>query len=333
MPKRLPIGDDSKGAAGLLFASVPALGALLAALAVTGNLIGRMARDHPFVTFSTFGCTVLAVSLGGVAAYGLAEGSQHERRVIRAGLGLLGIALILGVLAAVQTWGDRTEPSITVTPRSGSIVTVSVSGTGFRSSDHLVVEVEQLLRAVDADGHRSWTQGQPLYGASLGPDAAGEIKHTVNLTLPPGDFDDLGARAWVGAEPRPCYGRSNTTGCVRVHIPRPQERPQLAVTWETFVRVPRLLVRLQARNIAQHPRPWMTLHVYGLSDGRMTRELAAWRLAPDAEGRFDRRVAIVVGRAYSDVCVVASLARAEPPCPAKADEESVWAILAVPALK
>jgi hypothetical protein len=333
VPRRLPVGDESRGAAGLLLASLPALGALLAGLAVTGNLVGRMARDHPLATFGAFGCTVLAVSLGGMAAYGLDESSRSERRVVRTGLVVLAVALLLGVLAAVKTWGDRTEPSITVTPRSGSVVTVSVSGTGLRSSDHLVVEVEQLVRGLDADGKPTWTPGEPLYGASLGPDASGEIRHTFNLTLPAGDFDDLGARAWVGTEPRPCYGRGNTTGCVRVHIPRPQEQPQLAVSWETYVRVPRLLVSLKARNLAPSPQRWMTLRVYGLGGGQPTRALAAWRLAPDAEGSFARRVAVVVGHGYSDVCVVATLAAKEPRCPANDDDETVWAQLAVPALR
>ena len=174
--------------------------------------------------------------------------------------------------------------------------------------------------------------GQPLYGASLGPNGSGEIEHTVSLTLPAGDFDDLGARAWVGDEPKPCYGRGNTTGCLRVHIPRPQERPQLAVSWETFVKAPRLLVRLKARNLAQRPALSMTLRVYGIMSGQQ-RPLAEWSLAPDAEGKFDRRLSVVVGRAFSDVCVVASISRPAPACPAVVEDGTVWATLAVPPVK
>ena len=329
MPKRLPVGEESKGAAGLLLAALPALGALLAALTITGSVVGRMARNHPLATLGAFGCAAIAVFLGAIAAYGLPEGSRREHGALRLGLGVLGAALMLGVYAGVQTWGDRPEPSITVIPRSGSVVTLSVSGTGLRSSDHLVVEVDQLLRG-DEDGQPTWTRGQPLYGASLGPNGAGEIEHTVTLTLPAGDFDDLGARAWVGSEPEPCYGHGSTTGCVRVHIPRPQERPQLSVTWETYVKVPRLLVRLKARNLAQRPSRWMTLRVYGLLAAQPPRSLAEWRLAPDADGKFDRRLAIVVGRAFSDVCVVASLSTMEPSCPASAEDGTVWALLAVP---
>jgi hypothetical protein len=263
MPRFLPIGKEARGAAGFLLAALPALGALLTALAISGDLIGRMARNHPLASFGAFGSAALAVFLGAVAAYGLQEGSREERCVLSLGILVLGAALVFGVYAGVETWGDRAQPSITVTPKSGSLVAVSVHGIGLRSSDHIVVEVEQLLRVVDSQGHMTWKAGQPLYGASLGPDRAGEVDYTVDLSLPPGDFDDLGARAWVGGEPAPCYTRGNTTGCVRVHVSRPQERPQLSVVWETFVRAPRLLVRLKARNLPQRPSRSLVLRVSG----------------------------------------------------------------------
>jgi hypothetical protein len=332
MPRFLPVGKEAKGAAGFLLAALPALGALLTALAISGDLIGRMARNHPLASFGAFGCAALAVFLGAVAAYGLREGSHEERGVVSIGILVLGAALVFGVYAGIETWGDHAQPSITVTPKSGSLVAVSVHGTGLRSSDHIVVEVEQLLRGPDDQGRLTWRPGVPLYGASLGPDGSGDIDQTVDLTLPAGDFDDLGVRAWVGDEPRPCYARGNTTGCVRVHIPRPQERPQLSALWETFVRAPRLLVKLKARNLPQLPARSMTLRVFGLSTGQPRRVLAEWSLAPNAVGEFDRSLAVVVGRAYSDVCVVASISTRQPECPAPADDRTVWLQLAVPAV-
>ena len=331
MPRFLPIGKEAKGAAGFLLAALPALGALLTALAISGDLIGRMARNHPLASFGAFGCAAIAVFLGAVAAYGLQEGSHEERGVVVAGILVLGGALVFGVYAGVATWGDRAQPSITVTPKSGSLVAVSVHGIGLRSTDHIVVEVEQLLHTSGGAGHESWEPGQPLYGASLGPNGSGEIDQTVNLALPAGDFDDVGARAWVGDEPRPCYTRGNTTGCVRVHVPRPQERPQLSVVWETFVRAPRLLVRLRARNLPQRPARSMTLRVFGIAAGQPRRNLAEWSLAPNAGGEFDRSLAVVVGRAYSDVCVVASISTRDPECPAPVEDGTVWTQLAVPA--
>jgi hypothetical protein len=177
-----------------------------------------------------------------------------------------------------------------------------------------------------------WKAGQPLYGASLGPNGDGEIAYSVDIPVPAGDYDDLGARAWVGEEPRACYGERNTTGCVRVHVPRPQERPQLAVFWETFVRAPRLVVRLTARNLPQRPSRWMILRVYGLTAEHTRRNLAEWALAPNAEGEFDRRLSVVVGHAFADVCVVASTSTREPECPAPPEDGTVWSQLAVPAV-
>jgi hypothetical protein len=323
MPRFLPVGKDAQGAARFLLAALPALGALLTALAITGDLVGRMARNHPWATFASFGCAALAVFLGAVAAFGLRESSDAEHRVLYLGLAVLGTGLVMTVYAGVRTWGDRPQPSIAITPKRGSLVTVTVHGSGLRSSDHLVVEVEQLL-------HGS-KPGQELYRASLGPDASGDVEQTIDVPLPAGDFDDVGARAWVGAEPKDCYRNTSSTGCVRVHVSRPQERPQLSVDWVTFVRAPRVLIRLKAHNLPQRPSRSMTLRVYGLVPGRPSRVLAEWSLAPDADGSFDRRLSVVVGHAFSDVCIVASTTTREPVCPAPVDDGTVWTQLAVPA--
>jgi hypothetical protein len=324
----LPVGRDVKGAAGFLLAGLPALGALLTALAITGDTAGRMARNHPGGTIGAFGFAALAVFLGAFAAFGLPENSRAERWAIYGGLLALGASLAFGVYAAVGTWGDRPQPSITLEQKGASTVSVSVKASGLRGSDHIVVEVEQLVRS-SGDSNDSWKPGLPLYAASLGPDGDGDVAHTVNVSVPPGDFDDVGARAWVGDEPAPCYTRGNTTGCVRVHLPRPQERPQLSVAWETFVKAPRLVIRVKARNLPQRPARWMSLRVYG-NGGVQDRTLAEWSLAPDADGLFDRRVAVVVGHAFSDVCVVASASSREPACPPPVEDGTVWARLAVP---
>lgn len=317
------MGKDAQGAAKFLLAALPALAALLAALAITGDLVGRMARNHPSATFAAFGCAALAVFLGAVAAFGLRESSDAERRVLYLGLVVLGAGLVMTVYAGVRTWGDRPQPSITITPKRGAFVAVTVQASGLRARDHLVVRVEQLSQA--------GTPGQELYGASLGPDASGDVAETVDVPLPAGDFDDVGARAWVGDEPRDCYRDGTSTGCVRVHVSRTQERPQLAVDWETFVRAPRVLIKLRAHNLPQRPSRSMTLRVYGVVAGQPPRVLAEWSLAPDAEGSFDRRLSVVVGHAFSDVCIVASTTTRRPVCPAPVEDGTVWTQLAVPA--
>jgi hypothetical protein len=323
MPRFLPVGKDARGAARFLLAALPALGALLTALAITGDLVGRMARNHSTATLAAFGCAALAVFLGAVAAFVLREGSAAERRVLYLGLVVLGSGLVATVYAGVSTWGDRPQPSITITPKRGTLVTVTVRASGLRSRDHLLVRVEQLSR--------TGVPGEELYGASLGPDVAGDVHESVDVPLPAGDFDDVGARAWVGAEPKDCYRNETSTGCVRVHVPRTQERPQLAVDWETFVRAPRILIRLKAHNLSPRPSRSMTLRVYGDAAGQQPRVLAEWSLAPDADGSFDRRLSVVVGHAFSDVCIVASTSSGSPACPAPAEDGTVWTRLAVPA--
>jgi|SRR5256885_5227090 len=329
MPRFLPVGKGVKGAAGFLLAALPALGAVLTGLAVTGDLVGRMARDHPLASYAAFGFAALAVFAGAAAAFALRDGSREEAAAIYAGLALVGASLLVGVFAGVQTWGDRVQPSITLTPKPGDRIAVSVRGAGLRSSDHILVEVEQLLRG-ETGGRLTWKPGQPLYGASLGPDGDGKIDQTVDIPLPAGDYDDLGARAWVGEQPKDCYAHGNTTGCVRVHVPRPQERPQLAVDWETFVRAPRLLIRLSAKNLPERPAKSMTLRVYGVTSDHGRRNLAEWSLAPDAGGKFDRHLSVVVGHSYADVCVVASTSNRTPDCPPGTALGTVWSELAVP---
>src|ERR671932_190405 len=112
MPRFLPVGKDAEGAAKFLLAALPALGALLTALAITGDLVGRMARDHPWATFGAFGCAAVAVFLGALAAFAFRADSQEERHALTLGLGALGGALVFTVYAGVRTWGDRPQPSV-----------------------------------------------------------------------------------------------------------------------------------------------------------------------------------------------------------------------------
>src|SRR6185312_11349941 len=78
MSRFLPVGKGVKGAAGFLLAAIPALGAVLTGLAITGGLVGHMARDHPLATYGAFGLAVLAIFAGSVAAFALRDGSPEE---------------------------------------------------------------------------------------------------------------------------------------------------------------------------------------------------------------------------------------------------------------
>jgi len=102
MSRFLPVGKGVKGAAGFLLAAIPALGAVLTGLAITGGLVGHMARDHPLASYGAFGLAVLAIFAGGLAAFALREGSTEELVAIYAGLGLVVASLLFGVYAGCQ---------------------------------------------------------------------------------------------------------------------------------------------------------------------------------------------------------------------------------------
>src|SRR5262249_61140014 len=113
MARFVPVGKDSQGAARFLLAALPALGALLTALAITGDLVGRMARNHPWATFAAFGCAALAVFLGAAAAFALRPGSHAERRTLAAGLPLPRPGPAFPLSARGPPGGDRPHPALT----------------------------------------------------------------------------------------------------------------------------------------------------------------------------------------------------------------------------
>src|SRR5438067_13283629 len=112
MPRLLPVGKDAQGAARFLLAALPALGALLTALAITGDLVGRMARDHALATFAAFGCAALAVVFGAVPAFGLRENSDADRHALYRGLVVGAARLVVAACAGGQTRARRPGPRI-----------------------------------------------------------------------------------------------------------------------------------------------------------------------------------------------------------------------------
>src|ERR671934_74679 len=166
MPRFLPVGKDAEGAAKFLLAALPALGALLTALAITGDLVGRMARDHPWATFGAFGCAALAVFLGALAAFGFRAGSSEERRALYLGLGALGAGLVCTVFAGVRTWGDRPQPSVTLTPRRGSVqISVRAAGRAATACGRLGDVRASAARADPAEGAESPAASVTIDGA------------------------------------------------------------------------------------------------------------------------------------------------------------------------
>src|SRR2546430_1207632 len=126
MQRFLPVGKDAKGTARFLLAALPALGAGLTALAVTGDLVGRMARNHPWASFAAFGCAALAVFLGAVAAFALRERSGEERRGLYAGVRARAHPTSAGAAAARGHLGDvRAGPAPAASPQGAQLATAA----------------------------------------------------------------------------------------------------------------------------------------------------------------------------------------------------------------
>lgn len=324
------VGDSSKPAAAFLLGALTLLGTLLGLLQITNETVVNLARDQGRLTAGAFAFAVAALIAGALGAWVFAAGSTGERRAFSVGIILLGVGLLLGVIGSVRYWGQHSQPSITASPTvDGSAVDVAVRGRGLRSSDHLVVSVEQLLRTRRPGGGYSYVPGLPLYGASLGPNAAGEVDQKITVKLPPGDFDDLQARVWVGEQPADCYRRGNTTGCVTVHVARRAERPQLRLTWGPKERASRTLrINLSAQNI---PGRAIYLLVTGTASQGRPRSLAEWALAPNARGDFQQSLSVLIPKRFLSVCVAASTQAKNPTCSPNRGMGKVWARLAVTA--
>ena len=315
MPRFLPIGKEAKGAAGFLLAALASIGcpahrtcdqrgphrqngAEPSARELRRIRVRRAGR-LPRVRSPRTGCrrarTRSAASSSRASSCSAPRSCSASTPVSRPGAtGRSRVSRLSRSRARSsrsRSTGSACAPATTSSSRSSSCFRAPASST----------------RELEA-GPRS----TPLRS---GPTATAS-HHNVNLTLPPGDFDDVGARAWVGDEPSPCYTRGNTTGCVRVHLAaatgaaaalgrrgRPSSGRRAS------------LVRLKARNLPQRPARSMTLagvrHRRGPAATKPRRVVARSRTRRE----FDRSLAVVVGRAYSDVCVVASISSRDPECP------------------
>src|SRR5437762_1010049 len=131
MSRFLPVGKGVKGAAGFLLAAIPALGAVLTGLAVTGGLVGHMARDHPLASYGAFGLAVLAIFAGALATFAFRAGSAEEP--IASYAGRRATTTISGHEPGLARSRRRAMPRATRLGASASMSHVPRSGRSWRS--------------------------------------------------------------------------------------------------------------------------------------------------------------------------------------------------------
>ena len=248
-----PRVDAENKTAAFLLASLTLLTTLLGALGIASGAIGDMIRNHQLWSGAAFILTVIAIIFGAIAlTYGPPDESEKQNRLLRKGCVVLAGGLICAVIAGVLTWGDRAQPSVSgVVSRGqeGFNLELRLQQSSLKAKDHVIVSVDPLVRSKEP-GHLVLA-GDSLYGASIGPNRSGEIDRTINISLPPRGFTDLGVKAWIGDEPGDCFrSRTNTTGCMTLEVPRLSEKPQLHAKWVKGSPTSEILIELTARNIA-----------------------------------------------------------------------------------
>jgi hypothetical protein len=309
--------------AGYLLLGLTLLTGVLTAVGVSTDELPQLWRNHTFLAPIAIGLVILAVILGAVAGWVIPSDAKAERPLLLVGNGLLAAGVILTATLGIKTASDRPQPTVTAAPArtdQGIVLDVSVKDSGLGVDDDMSITVDPLFEDANSGELRS---GRSLYGASLGANHDGEVSHSFKVEIPPGRFDNVGVRAWVGQKSTDCYNEGTTTGCVTVHLHRPPELPQLSFDWKKADKGRELLVTLTARDI-----PFQQLRLLAVGLGPKRRTLARARLAPDSNANFDRTFEIPVKDGLRFVCVAATGERIEPGCPSK-DQGVVWARLPV----
>lgn len=310
--------------AGYLLLGLTLLTGVLTAVGVSTDELPQLWRNHTVLAPIAIGLVILAVILGAVAGWVVPSGAKSERPLLLIGNGLLAAGLILTASLGIKTASDRPQPTVTAAPartEQGFVLEVSVTDSGLGVNDDMSITVDPLFEDAKSGELHS---GRSLYGASLGPNHDGEVEHSFKVEIPPGRFDDVGVRAWVGQKSTDCYNEGTSTGCVTVHLRRLPEPPQLSFKWKKANKRQDLQVTLAARDI-----PFQQLRLLAVGLGPKRRSLARARLAPDSNANFDRTFDIPVKAGVRFVCVAATGKRIEPGCPSN-DEGVVWARLPVP---
>jgi hypothetical protein len=324
------VGTENKGAAYLL-GGMSLIAGVLAAIGVTTDELENMWRNHGFLSHTGIALILIAVALGAIAAWVLAQGSSGERVLLIVGNGLLAIGLILITWAGLELASDRPDPTITAKPieRDGrTAIKVTVQNSKLRADQDLTVAVEPLYEIEEVKRNRtvvSYRVGRPFYAASLAPDKDGNVEREVVVNVPPGNFQDIGVRASDSSRSS-CYEEPNPSGCLVVRIPQRSEEPQVSFAWKRTkgrgVRV--LRVRVLALDV-----PNRSLRFRAMSLKPRKRALVQATLASNLDGDVDYTFALPVRRSRI-VCIAASTASEPLACPPRDGQNPSWARLRVP---
>jgi hypothetical protein len=320
--KAKPRVDPANSGSAWLVGALSTLGVLLSAVGIGTGDVPRVLRNEPVLASTTF-VLVLAASLLAVSAGWLTNDAAKERRLIHLSAFALFVAAVAALFTGIASAKERPEPTvaaqIVIDQQDRGTLHFGVKDIGLRSKDKIRIEV----RAVDTSTKPSTKT--TVYAASLGPDSSGAVDHTGEVGLPPAPANDVELQAWVGTHHECSMQEGAATGCVKLHINRLFEKPQLAVAWRSLAdRAAGLTVSLSAHDIAGHR---VVLRILSAPDDR---RLFAATWPSSGAGSVDESVTAVVPARTTHVCVAASTTEDSPSCSAPAGSGDATVLMAVP---
>lgn len=303
------IKSEADKPVGWLVGAVATVALLLSAVGIGTGDVPRVLRDAPIPASIMF-VLVIWGSIDAVRAGWLTNQEDKEHRLLRSSTRLLAGAALAALATGIFSALDRPDPSITAnisTDQKGRMMLhFEVKDSSLTSSNRMTIKV----KALAADN--SATSTTPLYTAALGPDSSGAVDHRGEVQVPPAPANDVEVQAGVGS-PNSCYGKgkpkASGPGCVRVHITRSVERPQLTIAWRNRRHSGAgLFIQLSAHDVAGRQ---LALRVVDANTFRRLL-LASWPAR--ANGTVVKAVTAVVPAKTRRLCVAASTTRARPNC-------------------
>lgn len=311
------VGQNKVAAA--LLAAITGVGTLLSAFGVSGNVIGRMVRDHPVLSACMYAFALLAVLAGLLALY---RPTAKKRFWFNLGLLLYLVAGGFAVWAAVAVWGDDTSPQVVAAAAPsghGGAVDLTVKSSGLQNNQRLTLDiwpvettataaVSRLAGGAEGRPSFSYTTGvTPIYQLVTGPDGDGNVDLSTVAHLPVDHPSLVVVEASTGPTELDDCLSNEKSGCVFLDLGAPA-KPQLSASLRRRKGDRELILRTYASGIAER-----LLHFKVLATMRgRTARLAGGSLAPDSEGMLNQMTDVNIPATTRSVCAVASTSQLGP---------------------
>ncbi|HEY2372927.1 MAG TPA: hypothetical protein VGH82_10285 [Gaiellaceae bacterium] len=281
---------------------------VITTLAVTG-VLQRTQRDHGVWLLAGFACVLFAATIWLLATVWSGKGERPLQSLAAA---IFAVGLGFAVVAVIQTQQEAERPSVSAdfNPATGAL-TASVNADGLPPTQRIVIRVDGLNY-----GDSGKVSASNLYFGVLGANPDGVVSEPVHVTVPAGQYDAIGVKAWTGADEECSYASETTAtirpsgktvgqrrrpGCIILTIPPRPASPTLMASWAS------------GRILVLHVASTNNLGTVGLrAVGRMssgTRILAAWTGNPDSSGKLNVILRLPVAADVRTICVEARFPR------------------------